>query len=398
MRPTKAFILVVNAGSSSLKFALYETALTLLEIFKGSVDGIGSLCASLKVKSSTDADTFLNFNKPINHREATEHLIDWLHQRVQASELIAIGHRIVHGGPNFDGPIEVTSQVLKELRNLGKIDPDHAPLELELIEKFKQVFASVPQWACFDTSFHRSLPLVSRLLPIPLRYEAKGIRRYGFHGISYEYLMSELVRVATDQREHQRVIIAHLGSGVSLAAVSRGKSIDTTMSFTPNSGVPMSTRSGDLDPALFSYLSTSEGMTDQAFNKMVCFQSGLLGLSETSADMRELLKAEKTDHRAADAVALFCYHIKKAIGAYAAVLGGIDTLIFSGGVGENSPEIRARICEGLDFLGITLDDPENRSGSDVISKSGGRSRVRVIRTDEERQIAETVSQKFKTGT
>ncbi len=398
MKPTKAFILVVNAGSSSLKFALYERALTLLEIFKGSFEGIGASCASLKIKSSTDADTFINFNKPLDHRAATLHLIDWLNERVHASELIAIGYRIVHGGSNFDEPTEVTSQVLREIRKLSTIDPDHAPLELELIEKFKQVFASVPQWACFDTSFHRNLPLVSRLLPIPLRYEEKGIRRYGFHGISFEYLMSEFVRIASDQREHRRVIIAHLGSGVSLAAVSHGKSIDTTMSFTPNSGVPMATRSGDLDPSLFSYLSTTEGMTDQAFNKMVCLESGLLGLSETSADMRELLEAEKTDHRAADAVALFCYHIKKTIGAYAAVLGGVDTLIFSGGIGENSPEIRERICKGLDFLGIALDEQENRSGSQVISESGGRARVRVIRTDEERQIAETVSDKFRTGT
>jgi acetate kinase len=244
--------------------------------------------------------------------------------------------------------------------------------------------------ACFDTAFHHDLPRVARLLPIPRRYEAQGLRRYGFHGLSYTFLMGELARLDGTEAARGRIILAHLGNGASLAAVHDGKSIDTSMGFTPAAGVPMATRSGDLDPGLAPYLARTEQMSAKQFGKMVNFQSGLLGISETSSDMRELLDREARDAQAAEAVALFCYQVKKWIGAFAAALGGIDTLIFAGGIGENAPTVRARICEGLGFLGIELNQKRNAGTEPLISPDAGRVRVRVIRTDEELVIARSV--------
>jgi len=244
--------------------------------------------------------------------------------------------------------------------------------------------------ACFDTAFHHDLPRVARLLPIPRRYEAQGVRRYGFHGLSYAFLMEELARLAGTEAAAGRVILAHLGNGASLAAVRDGKPVDTSMGFTPASGVPMSTRSGDLDPGLLWYLARTDGLDAKRFNHMVNFQSGLLGVSETSSDMRVLLECETEDVRAAEAVALFCYQVKKWIGAFAAALDGLDTLVFSGGIGENAPAVRARSCAGLGFLGIELDQKRNAANEGVISTRASRVAVRVIHTDEERMIAGTV--------
>ena len=244
--------------------------------------------------------------------------------------------------------------------------------------------------ACFDTAFHHDLPRVARILPIPRRYEEKGVRRYGFHGLSYEFLMGELARLAGPETAHDRVILAHLGTGARLAAVSDGIPVDTSMSFTPTAGVPMSTRSGDLDPGLIWYLARTEGLDDKRFNEMVNFQSGLLGISETSCDMHDLLECETQDVRAAEAVALFCYQVKKWIGAFAAALGGLDTLVFAGGIGENAPIIRARICDGLGFLGIELEKKRNAANEGVISSDASKISVRVLHTDEELMIARAV--------
>jgi acetate kinase len=226
--------------------------------------------------------------------------------------------------------------------------------------------------------------------PIPRRYEAQGVRRYGFHGLSYAFLIEELARLGDPAATTGRVILCHLGNGASLAAVRDGKSVDTSMSFTPAAGVPMSTRSGDLDPGLVWYLAQTEKMSAEQFNKMVNLQSGLLGISETSSDMRDLLDHEAHDVRAAEAVALFCYQVKKWVGAFAAALGGLDTLVFAGGIGENAPAIRARICDGLGFLGIELEERRNAANEGVISAEASRIAVRVIRTDEELMIAKTV--------
>jgi acetate kinase len=237
--------------------------------------------------------------------------------------------------------------------------------------------------ACFDTAFHRDLPRASRLLAIPRKYEAKGVWRYGFHGLSYAYLTRALAREPGGLPA--RLVIAHLGNGASVTAIRQGRSVDTTMAFTPTAGLPMSRRSGDLDPGLVAYLARTEGMTAEQFHEMVNTRSGLLGISETSADVRDLLAREGADVRAAEALAVFCQAVRKTIGAHAAVLGGLDALVFAGGIGEHGAVIRARVCEGLEFLGITLDPARNAEHAAVIST--GRVAVRVMRTDEEVEIA-----------
>ena len=288
-------------------------------------------------------------------------------------------------------PELVSQNLLDELHRISPFDPDHLPSEIELIETFRQRHPQLPQVACFDTAFHQTMPRVAKLLPIPRRFEAKGIQRYGFHGLSYSYLMEELARIGDASATTGRVILAHLGNGASLAAVRDGKSIDTSMGFTPTAGLVMGTRTGDLDPGVAPYLARTEQIDTKQFYDMVNHKSGLLGVSETSSDMRDLLSQEPHDVRAVEAVALFCYQAKKWIGSYAAALGGLDTLVFAGGIGENAPAVRKRICEGLEFLGLELDETRNAKTADVISTEASRITVRVICTDEELMIARSVS-------
>ncbi len=390
MKPAIPRILTINGGSSSIKFALFEAGDSLQRILEGGIERIGLPEASLRVQGINPAD---NFSRPVtapDHAVAVEILMDWIEEQGGRDALTAVGHRVVHGGPKYNEPQRITAEMIAELRRLSPFDPEHLPEEILLTEAFHRRFPDLNQVACFDTAFHHDLPRVACLLPIPRRYEAQGIRRYGFHGLSYEFLMEELARLGDPAAGKGRVILAHLGNGASLAAVRDGKSIDTSMGFTPTAGVTMSTRSGDLDPGLVWYLARSEKMSAKQFNEMVNFQSGLLGLSETSSDMRDLLKSESRDVRAAEAVALFCYQIRKSIGAYAAALGGLDTLVFSGGIGENAPVIRARICDGLGFLGIELEEKQNAANEGVISTASSRVAVRVIHTDEELTIARSV--------
>ncbi|MBX3327067.1 MAG: acetate/propionate family kinase, partial [Nitrospira sp.] len=295
-----------------------------------------------------------------------------------------------HGGAMFSRSDRVTRDMLAELRRLSPYDPEHLPSEIDLIDALAQRHPSLPQIACFDTAFHRGMPQVARLLPIPRRYGKAGLQRYGFHGLSYAFLMKELARVGNPGEASGRLVLAHLGNGASMAAVKEGLPVDTTMGFTPASGLPMSRRSGDLDPGLISYLAQTEGMTVERFHKMVNAESGLLGISELSSDMRDLLAQEHRDPRAAEAVELFCYHVKKAIGALAASLGGLDTLVFTAGIGEHAPVIRARICTGLEFLGVAFDKDRNEAGAPVISTTDSKVTVRVMHTDEEREIAQSV--------
>jgi acetate kinase len=292
---------------------------------------------------------------------------------------------------NHVQPEIVTQDLLVELHRIRPYDPDHLPREIELIETFRQRYPKLQQVACFDTAFHQHMPRVAKLLPIPRRFDAKGVQRYGFHGLSYAYLMEELARVGGRAASEGRVVLAHLGNGASMAAVCGGSSIDTSMGFTPTAGLVMSTRSGDLDPGLAPYLARAEQITAKQFYEMVNHESGLLGVSETSADMRDLLTQQAVDVRAAEAVSLFCYQAKKWIGSFAAALGGLNTLVFAGGIGENAPSVRARICEGLGFLGIELDEKRNASNEAIISAATSRATVRVIRTDEELMIARSVS-------
>ena len=271
-----------------------------------------------------------------------------------------------------------------------RIGQDHLPLEIALIEGLRRRYPELPHVACFDTAFHHTMPRTATLLPLPRRFDVAGVRRYGYHGLSYSFVIEELARTAGREKAEGRVILAHLGNGSSLAAVNGGRSIDTTMSFTPASGLPMGTRSGDLDPGLAAYLQHEEGMTPEQFDTMVRRESGLLGMSGISSDMRDLLACEGTEERAREAVDVFCYHVRKGIGAFAAALGGLDTLVFTGGIGENSPEVRARACAGLGFLGVELHDESNRNNGPLISTEAGRVAVYVIRTDEELMIARSV--------
>ncbi len=394
MKPANPRILTINGGSSSIKFALFEAGEPLCRTLDGSIERIGLPDATFAVKGSE------NFSRTLavpNHTAAVNLLMDWIEERSTREALTAVGHRVVHGGPKYFEPERITAAMVAELHRLSPFDPDHMPEEIVLTEAFHRRFPDLAQVACFDTAFHHDLPQVARLLPIPRRYEARGVRRYGFHGLSYAFLMEELARLAGSETAQGRVILAHLGNGASLAAVRHGKSVDTSMSFTPTAGVPMSTRSGDLDPGLVWYLARTENRSAKQFNEMVNFQSGLLGVSETSSDMRDLLGREAQDVRAADAVAMFCYQVKKWIGAFAAALGGLETLVFAGGIGESAPTVRARICDGLGFLGIELEEKRNAANEGVISDPAGRVAVRVIHTDEELMIARTVCRVLSLG-
>ena len=390
MKPTNPHILTINGGSSSIKFALFESGDSLQRILEGGIERIGLPAASLQVKGLNPADNFSRLVSAPDHTAAVDALMDCIEEHTGRDALSAVGHRVVHGGPKYSQPQRITAEMIEELHQLSPFDPEHLPEEILLTEAFHQRFPNLPQVACFDTAFHHDLPLVARLLPIPRRYEAAGVRRYGFHGLSYGFLMGELSRLDGTAAAQGQVILAHLGNGASLAAVHEGKPVDTSMSFTPTAGLPMSTRSGDLDPGLVWYLARTEQMSAKQFSEMVNFQSGLLGISEISSDMRDLLDREIQDERAAIAIALFCYQVKKWIGAFAAALGGVDTLVFAGGIGENAPTVRARICDGLGFLGIELQAKRNAANEDVISAATSRVPVRVIHTDEALMIARLV--------
>ena len=386
MKLVKQSVLTVNAGSSSIKFALYESGVALTQRLSGQVDRIGLSGTTLTFNDGKCAPQTLPIPPAADPKSAANFLIGWLEKQVDFGGVQAVGHRVVHGMQHTE-PEKVTAELLNELRAIIPYAPDHLPSEIELIEAFQEQHSNLPQVACFDTAFHRSMPRVAKLLPIPRRYTAKGVERYGFHGLSYSYLMEELRRIDAAAAK-KRIILAHLGNGASLAAVRNGKSVDTSMGFTPASGLVMSTRSGDLDPGIVSFLARSERMTPQQYDHMVNRDSGLLGVSETSSDMRDLCAAEATDVRAAEAVELFCYQAKKWIGSFAAAMGGVDTLVFAGGIGENAPSVRARICAGMEFLGIELKEKRNAANRGVISESSGAVTVRVIRTDEERMIAQ----------
>jgi len=384
-------VLTINSGSSSIKFALYKTGDPFERLLYGKVDRIGLTGTSLDFNNLTKNKKGNTRIEVSDHKSVANFLIDWMEKQVDFSLLRGVGHRVVFGMKHTE-PELITQKLLDELNRITTYDPDHLPAEIELIEVFSQRYPNLSQVACFDTAFHRTMPRVAKLLPIPRRFDKIGIQRYGFHGLSYAYLIKELIRVAGKKVGKGRVILAHLGNGASLAAVHKGKSVDTSMGFTPAGGMIMGTRPGDLDPGVAWYMMKSENLTPKKFNNLINHESGLLGISETSSDMRDLLAKESDDIRAAEAVALFCYQAKKWIGSFAAALGGLDTLVFAGGIGENSPKIRTRICEGLGFLGIELEEKRNLENGPIISKDNSKAAVRIIHTDEEWMIAKIVSQ------
>ncbi|HUD46987.1 MAG TPA: acetate/propionate family kinase [Candidatus Baltobacteraceae bacterium] len=389
MKPGAPCVLTVNGGSSTIKFALFQIGDPLKRSLYGAIDRIGLSGTNLTFHDPAPNHPDSHSIAAPDHKSAANFLLDSLEKQNALETVRAVGHRVVHG-MQHTAPELVTQDLLVELRRISPNDPDHLPREIELMETIHRRYPDLPQVACFDTAFHQTMPRVAKLLPLPRRFDAKGIQRYGFHGLSYAYLMEELARLGDRAATTGRVVLAHLGNGASMAAVRDGKSIDTSMCFTPTAGLVMSTRSGDLDPGLAPYLAQTEKITSREFYEMVNHKSGLLGVSDTSSDMRDLMSHEAQDPRAAEAIALFCYQAKKWLGAYAAALGGLDTVVFAGGIGENAPLVRSRICEGLGFLGIELNDSRNADSAAVISTDASRVTVRVIHTNEELMIARSV--------
>jgi acetate kinase len=379
-------VLIVNGGSSSIKFAIFRGSESPERLLSGQIERIGQPGAVLTASTPDQIAPFSMTIDAADHRGAAGKLIDWIETSQAGPRFAAIGHRVVHGGLHLNEHQLVTPELIAELRKTQCLDLTHLPREIMLIEEFQARFPSVKQVACFDTAFHRGLPRIAQLLPIPRRYFEAGVRRIGFHGLSYTYLMQELYRIA-GEAANGRVILAHLGSGSSMAALYAGQPVDTTMAFTPAAGLMMGTRPGDLDPGLLVYLMRVEKLTAEELDHFVSHLCGLTGISDGISDVRELTSRRAADPHAAEALDLYCRQAKKWLGAYAAVLGGVETVVFSGGIGEHSAAIRSGICEGLEYLGLRLDAGRNASSSAVISAADSRVTVRVIPADEESVMA-----------
>jgi acetate kinase len=382
-------ILTINAGSSSLKAAIYDIDRTERLMFAVQVERIGRSGSQMRIIDG-DRVTVLDRTADLDdHETAARGFLEWLELHRPEAAPNAVGHRIVHGGRTHRAPHVLTADLLTDLQKLVPIDPDHLPQALAVIQVTNERYPGIPQVACFDTAFHRAMPRLAQIYPRPQALAEGGVIRYGFHGLSCEFIVQALR--AIDAREAQgRIIIAHLGNGASITAVREGVSMDTTMGFTPTGGIMMGTRSGDLDPGVLLHLLEAQGTSPVALNRLVNHEAGLLGVSGLSGDMRDLLVKEATDPHAADAVALFCYLARKSIGALAAVLGGLDTLIFTAGIGEHAAPVRKRICHGLEFLGLDLDAERNDRHRPIISSDDSGVVVRVMKTDEDLMIARHV--------
>jgi acetate kinase len=381
-------ILVLNAGSSSLKFSVFQAGRGDRRLLvHGLVEGIGTSphfvlrgAANEKLVEQT-----LPGGPELDHEQVLHFALDRCKSQFNGHSLIAVGHRVVHGGVKFAQPVVISQEVLSELERLVPLAPLHQPHNIAAIRAAMKAMPSLAQVACFDTAFHRTQPEVAQLFGLPRRYTEEGLRRYGFHGLSYEYIASVLPGI--DARAAAgKTIVAHLGNGASLCAIMGGKSIATTMSFTPVDGLVMGTRVGSLDPAAMLYLMTQYGMDVRALEKLIYHDSGLLGVSGVSSDMRELLSSR--DPHAAEAIDLFVYRIGREIGSLAAALGGLDALVFTAGIGENSSDIRARVCHAAQWLGVELDEATNNRGEAKISRTGRGVTVWQIPTNEELMIAE----------
>lgn len=371
-------ILCLNSGSSSLKFAVFDMAASERRLAEGAVESIGPQ-ARLWVRKGDGEITEQRAGLTDAHA-----CIEAVFEAIDQSALprpMAAGHRIVHGGPLYTSPQLIHAEVLNELQKLIPLAPLHLPGQIELIEALARRYTDLPQVACFDTAFHASMPEVARRLPLPRNLWEQGVRRYGFHGLSYEFVMSALGPEAKG-----RVIIAHLGNGASMAAVRDGRPVDTSMGMTPAGGFMMSTRTGDLDPGVLVYLMRA-GHNADSLDTMLNGQSGLLGVSGISSDMKTLLEQRNANSAAAQAVEMFCRGVRKFIGAFAAALGGLDGLVFTGGIGEHAAPVRAEICQGLEFLGIEMDPLRNQMHAPVISSAQSACTVRVIQTNEDLMIA-----------
>lgn len=384
---TENLLLTINVGSSSLKSVVYDFD-DLSELASGSVEGIHQDNGKSKFVVNSEVTTNDNLTV-INHVEALEFVLRAYEPLLNTGRVTAVGHRVVFTGPVGQDTRLIDDQYYSEIASLQDLDPEHVPYFLEVASELRNRFIDSKHIACSDSLFFSDLPIESSILPIPRKYYEQGVKRYGYHGLSYSFLMSRLNEIDTTTMSN-KVVLAHLGSGSSLAAVKNGKPIDTTMSFSPTSGIAMSSRSGDMDPGILDYLAKREGMSLDGFNDMVNHHSGLLGISDSSADMLTLLNQQQDDEPSAQAVSVYCYQISKSIGAMAAAMNGIDSIVFSGGVGERSAQIRSTICARLSHLGVLLNDSRNVSNGDIISESNSSVLVRVIPTNEELVIARQV--------
>ena len=370
-----------------MKSTLYEVGARDEVLLSISVDYGDAANAHLKIADASGASLLDSSVKGRDSNTALQAIFAWLDKHQYLSGLKAAGHRLVHGGARYHEPQRITPKFLRELEKLVPLDPDHLPAAIRGIEFVGRKFSKLTQVACFDTAFHSSLPTVAKMYALPRRFYDQGIRRYGFHGLSFEYIVGELRKIDA-KLAAGRVIIAHLGSGASIVALQNGKSMDTSMGFTPLEGLVMSARSGDVDPGLVLYLLVQKKVSAKQAGVLLNKQSGLQGVSGTTGDMRTLLEKAKQDPHAAEAVDSFCYRAKKYVGAYAAALGGLDALVFTGGIGERAAAIRERICSGLDFLGIRLDGKQNEANAPIISATESRVNVRVIQTNEDLMIVQ----------
>jgi acetate kinase len=380
-------LLVLNSGSSSLKFSVFELGESgLRSRFRGNLSGIATGEGHLRLESDegrlVDRDEALD-----THGDAISMMLKSLNQHFEGN-IRCIGHRIVHGGSKFVRATKIDESVLSELRHLARFAPLHLPPAIATLEASRQSFPGIPHVACFDTSFHRTMPEIARMLPLTKElFFVDGVEKFGFHGLSYEFVSAELIRRFGEVGDG-KVIIAHLGNGCSMVAIDRGKSVDTTMGFSPAGGLVMGTRSGDIDPGLITYFASEKQFSATEFVNFVNKKSGLLGLSGLNSDMKVLLDEENRSEDARRAVEIFCYHARKHIGALAATLGGLDAVVFTGGIGEHAAPIRSRICDGLQFLGIEIDqEKNNQHGTAEISRTDARVRTFVIETNEELRIA-----------
>lgn len=384
--PVGGPLLTINTGSSSLKAVLYATDHWAQRVLSVEVERIGEPGSRLRVADAGGATVWEEERDLADHEAALQAFLGWLKREQPGRQPVAAGHRVVHGGSRYHAPQVVSAELVADLQALVTIDPEHLPQAIAAIRAISRMYPASPQVACFDTAFHRAMPAIAQHFPLPRSLWEAGVLRYGFHGLSYEYVVQEL-RTLDPAAAGGRLIIAHLGNGASMAAVRHGVGVDTTMGFTPTGGLMMGTRSGDLDPGVLLYLLQARSMAPDAVSTLVNRQAGLLGVSGTSGDMRELLDREPSDPAAAEAVALFCYQARKSLGALVAVLGGLDTLIFTGGIGEHAAPIRQRICADLPFLGLQLAPQRNALHAPIISSDQSAVTVRVVKTDEDLMIA-----------
>ena len=383
------YLLVINAGSSSIKFAIYQTDVSLTHLTAdaiGQIEGIGNQ-PSLTIKSAEGlvlVDHLLSVNEVPDHAGAIALMLAWLLDYLAEGTLVAVGHRVVHGGQLYSAPVVINATVLAELETLIPLAPLHQPHNLRIIHLLLESMPALPQVACFDTAFHHTQPAVAQRFAIPRCFTDEGVRSYGFHGLSYEYINSVLPRLEPTLT-HARIIVAHLGNGASLCAIANGQSIATTMGFSPLDGLVMGTRCGNIDPGVLLYLMDHHKMNAHAVEQLLYYQSGLLGVSGVSSDMRTLLASN--DPYAQEAIELFVYRINREIGSLVAALGGIDALIFTGGIGEHSAEIRTKVCHQAAWLGIEVDDSANAATAKRISTPNSKLSVWVLPTDENLMIA-----------